>query len=109
MRPVRMIVAVAAVAVAVGPVGPANAADAAGPLRISGPSPYTACSTPTPGDVLYLNAEVEPDVASNPARPGNLVAVWQQDRWANERWGARPHGRVHPRRRPHLGHDDPAV
>jgi hypothetical protein len=33
--------------------------------------------------VLYPQAEVEPNVAANPARPGNLVGVWQQDRFSN--------------------------
>lgn len=51
--------------------------------RVSGPSPYADCSATDPNDVVTVNAEVEPDVASNPARPDNLVAVWQQDRWAN--------------------------
>lgn len=50
--------------------------------RVSGTSPYAACTPSSSGD-LYAGAEVEPNVASNPASRGNLIAVWQQDRWAN--------------------------
>jgi hypothetical protein len=32
---------------------------------------------------LYVNAEVEPFVAADPANPGRLLAAWQQDRWSN--------------------------
>jgi hypothetical protein len=34
------------------------------------------------GFVDYPNSEVEPYVAVNPTNPDNLIAVWQQDRWA---------------------------
>jgi hypothetical protein len=50
--------------------------------RVSGESPYASCSAADAGDTLFPNAEVEPDVASNPARRNNLIAVWQQDRWS---------------------------
>ena len=69
---------------------PGAAAGAAAPARVSGPSPYASCSTPSVGDTLYRNAEVEPDLAANPTRPGGLVAVWQQDRWS----GGGAHGLV---------------
>jgi hypothetical protein len=52
-------------------------------VRVSGPSPFAGCSTPKAGGVNYLNAEVEPYVAANPANPSNLIGVWQQDRWSN--------------------------
>jgi hypothetical protein len=48
----------------------------------SGPSPFAACTVGGPGTV-YVNAEVEPFVAVNPTNPGNVIAVWQQDRWSN--------------------------
>lgn len=32
---------------------------------------------------VYVNAEVEPSIAVNPANPANMIAVWQQDRWSN--------------------------
>ena len=38
---------------------------------------------------LYVNSEVEPFVAANPANAANLIGVWQQDRWSNG--GARGH------------------
>jgi hypothetical protein len=82
MRPARVIAAIAAAIVTTGSPGYADAASAAPLSRVSGPSPYTACSTPAPLDTAYPNAEVEPDVAANPARSGHLIAVWQQDRWA---------------------------
>lgn len=53
---------------------------------ISGPSPFAACTdgaTGTPGETLYVNAEVEPWVDVNPVNPNNILAVWQQDRWSN--------------------------
>jgi hypothetical protein len=51
--------------------------------RVSGGSPYVACATSDSDNIVYSNAEVEPYVASNPARPENLIALWQQDRWVN--------------------------
>jgi hypothetical protein len=32
---------------------------------------------------VFIGAEVEPHLALNPARPSNLIATWQQDRWSN--------------------------
>ncbi|AOI73380.1 sialidase family protein [Burkholderia ubonensis] len=58
------------------------AAAHADPVRVSGPSPFAACTTGGPGTV-YVNAEVEPWLAVNPARPTNMIGVWQQDRWSN--------------------------
>src|SRR5690242_1809520 len=83
MKPARLVVALMAGSMVVGPAGTAGAAtDAAALSRLSGPSPYASCTTPSGGEVLYPNAEVEPDVSANPARPANLIAVWQQDRWS---------------------------
>jgi hypothetical protein len=53
---------------------------------VSGPSPYASCTALDPGSppgINYLNAEVEPWVAVNPAHPSNLIGVFQQDRWSN--------------------------
>jgi hypothetical protein len=53
-----------------------------GAIRVSGPSPFTAnCAEASTG--VFANAEVEPFIASNPANPNNLIAVWQQDRWSD--------------------------
>lgn len=67
---------VAALVVGASPVhaGTAN-------VRISRSSPYADCETVRENDINYLNAETEPMVASDPADPDNLIAVWQQDRW----------------------------
>ncbi len=56
-----------------------------GPLvTVSGPSPYGSCTIGGPG-TNYKNAEVEPYVAVNPSpsMAGNIIGVWQQDRWNN--------------------------
>lgn len=53
-------------------------------VTVSGPSPYANCTIGGgPGAVNYVNAEVEPLVAVNPADPKNIVGVWQQDRWSD--------------------------
>lgn len=49
---------------------------------VSGPSPFAGCTVGGPG-TNYVNAEVEPYVAVNPANPTNYIGVWQQDRWSN--------------------------
>lgn len=52
-------------------------------VQVSGTSPFSeGCNgAPQSGDV-YLNSEVEPWVAVNPADPDNIVGAWQQDRWS---------------------------
>lgn len=52
------------------------------PTLVSGPSPYASCQLGGPG-TNYVNAEVEPWMAVNPANPSNFIGVWQQDRWSN--------------------------
>jgi hypothetical protein len=82
----------AAVGAAVAVVLPAQAAAAAppsvGPLALaSGPSPFAGCTggldPGSPPGTNNVNAEVEPNVAVDPARPSHLIAVFQQDRWSN--------------------------
>lgn len=51
-------------------------------VTVSGPSPFANCTAGGPG-TNYTNAEVEPWIAVNPANPDNIIAVWQQDRWAD--------------------------
>jgi hypothetical protein len=55
--------------------------------RVSGPSPFLAdCNGPDfPIIAAYINAEIEPYVAVNPLNPSNLIAVYQQDRYPNDR------------------------
>src|SRR5919109_74690 len=51
---------------------------------VSAPSPFVAgCNGPPQSGNLFLNGEIEPYVDVNPRDPGNLVAVYQQDRWSN--------------------------
>jgi hypothetical protein len=60
---------------------PALVTDA--PVRVSAATPFdAACTGAASGDIVYLNAEVEPYVAVNPRDPGNWIATWQQDRWS---------------------------
>ena len=60
---------------------PALVTDA--PVRVSTATPFDAtCTGAAPGDIVYLNAEVEPFVSVNPRDPNNWVATWQQDRWS---------------------------
>ena len=75
-------------AVAVLILVPATAAGAAPdrprPLRVSGPSPYAACTAgSTPTSTLNPGAEVEPSVTTDAHRPGRIAGVWQQDRWSD--------------------------
>ncbi|AHE36381.1 hypothetical protein AQ837_15675 [Burkholderia pseudomallei] len=59
-----------------------SAAAHSAPVLVSGPSPFAGCTIGGPG-VNYVNAEVEPWVAVNPANPSNVIGAWQQDRWSN--------------------------
>ena len=54
-------------------------------VQVSGASsPYASCTpAPTQPGRNFLNAEVEPQVAVNPANPSNMVGQWHQDRWSN--------------------------
>src|SRR6266566_4642832 len=51
-------------------------------VTVSSPSPYATCTIGGPG-TTYVNADVEPYVAVNPANTSNIIGVWQQDRWSN--------------------------
>ncbi|UIF91870.1 exo-alpha-sialidase [Cupriavidus necator] len=50
---------------------------------VSGPSPFAGCTVGGGTGINYLNAEVEPYLAINPANPTNFIGVWQQDRWSD--------------------------
>ena len=52
--------------------------------RVSPASPFApGCDAATERGTSYLNAEVEPLVAINPANPQELYGAWQQDRWSD--------------------------
>ena len=55
---------------------------ASSPTDVSGSSPFASCTVGGPG-TNFVNSEVEPFVAANPADPSNIVGVFQQDRWSN--------------------------
>jgi hypothetical protein len=61
----------------------AAAASGADVTRVSRASPFAACSTPVVDAPIFVNAEVEPDVDTNPNDPQNVIGVWQQDRWGD--------------------------
>jgi len=53
-------------------------------VLVSGPSPFApGCEGVTQSGTNFLNAEVEPWMAVNPANTKNLIGTWQQDRWSN--------------------------
>src|SRR6266581_387044 len=56
---------------------------AASLVTVSGPSAYASCLNAGEPGTNFVNAEVEPYVATNPHLAGNIVGVWQQDRWNN--------------------------
>jgi hypothetical protein len=81
-------VAVASLAIALVSVTAISAASfTLGPLvQVSGVSPLSGCTADGVAGqtgTVYPNSEVEPWVDVNPANTGNLVGVWQQDRWSN--------------------------
>src|SRR5947209_15643059 len=50
---------------------------------VSSADPYASCSNAGQPGTNYVDAEVEPWVAVNPANSKNIIGVWQQDRWSN--------------------------
>ena len=87
MRARRFVLA-AAFAASIMAIGAATAGvlTVAPVVKVSGPSPFAACTNigpGTPGAVNYVNSEVEPWVDVNPANAQNIIGVWQQDRWSD--------------------------
>ncbi|HLX28555.1 MAG TPA: sialidase family protein [Casimicrobiaceae bacterium] len=53
-------------------------------VRVTGLSPFIAgCDRTPPTATLFVNAEVEPQIAIDPRDPSHLIGVWQQDRWSD--------------------------
>ena len=52
---------------------------------VSGPSPFAGCTIGSLNNdsINYVNSEVEPRMAINPANPNNIIGVYQQDRWSD--------------------------
>jgi hypothetical protein len=56
---------------------------ASGLVTVSGSDPFAGCVNANEPGTVYTNAEVEPQVAVNPANGANVIGAWQQDRWSN--------------------------
>lgn len=81
----RRLVQCAAFTIALTALGPGRATAAPIPVSSTTMSPFAGCAADhvaTQRGVNVLNSEVEPFVAVNPTNASNVVAVWQQDRWA---------------------------
>lgn len=57
-------------------------------ITASGASPFAACTdggdpSADPPPINYVDTELEPSVAVNPTDPGNIIGVYQQDRWSD--------------------------
>ncbi len=81
MRVVVLSSALSALALAT--ASPASAATETALVPVSSTDPYAGCSAAGQLGTVTANAEVEPQVAVNPANPRNIVGAWQQDRWSN--------------------------
>src|SRR6266705_366242 len=80
---VRFVALTGLLAVLLLQAGSPTRVSAASLVLVSGPSPYATCSNDSQSGKNYVNAEVEPWVAENPANSSNIIGVWQQDRWSN--------------------------
>ena len=87
MKHVKYVFVSIVVLLAVLATTPVGQVQASSFVTVSGASPYASCLNAGEPGTNYVNAEVEPYVAVNPATIGtahvNVVGVWQQDRWNN--------------------------
>jgi hypothetical protein len=81
-----LAVAVAAVCALTAAADTVEGTDHEGLARVSAATPFSAdCNGPAFAvSAAYVNAEVEPFVAVNPANANNLIAVYQQDRYPDD-------------------------
>jgi hypothetical protein len=63
--------------------GSAVAAGTVHQVTNAGNDPFAACTVGAGTGINYPRSEVEPFGAINPTASGNLISVWQQDRWSN--------------------------
>ena len=82
MRRTVRLVAAAAVGVVLLPGSATAAVEDPVVASVASIYPLNCNGAPQTG-TLYPNSEVEPHVAVNPAQQGNVIAVWQQDRWSD--------------------------
>lgn len=55
-------------------------------VPVSGASPFANCTADhiaAQSGTVFVNSEVEPQIAGRPKNSQNLVGGWQQDRWSN--------------------------
>src|SRR6266550_2798123 len=83
MKHVKYVFVSIVVLLAVLATTPVGQVQASSLVTVSGASPYASCLNAGEPGTNYVNAEVEPYVAANPHLAGNIVGVWQQDRWNN--------------------------
>jgi hypothetical protein len=81
MRIVMLSSAVSALALAT--ASPAWASTETPLVTVSSANPYASCPADGQSGTVFPDAEVEPQVAVNPANPSNIIGAWQQDRWSN--------------------------
>ena len=85
MRIVMLSSALSALVLAT--AAPALASTETALVTVSSTNPYAGCSIPGNPGKNFPDAEVEPQVAVNPATVGtahvNIIGAWQQDRWSN--------------------------
>src|SRR5260370_32330965 len=83
MKHVKYVFVIIVALLAVLATTPVGQVQASSLVTVSGASPYASClNAGEPGN-NSVNAEVEPYAAANPHLAGNIVCVWQQDRWNN--------------------------
>ena len=83
IKHVKFVFATIVALLAVLAVGPLSLVYAAALVTVSSTNPYASCLNAGEPGTVYPDAEVEPYVAVNPHLAGNIVGVWQQDRWNN--------------------------
>jgi hypothetical protein len=81
MRIVMLSSALSALALAT--ASPAWASTETALVTVSSTNPYANCPADGQSGTVFPDAEVEPQVAVNPANPSNIIGAWQQDRWSN--------------------------
>jgi hypothetical protein len=70
-------------ALALATASPAWASTETPLVTVSSTNPYASCPADGQSGTVFPDAEVEPQVAVNPANPHNIIGAWQQDRWSN--------------------------
>lgn len=83
MKHLKYVIASIVTLLAVLATTPVGLVQASTLVTVSSTNPYASCLNAGQSGTNYPDAEVEPQVAVNPHLAGNIVGVWQQDRWSN--------------------------